>query len=66
MSKRTVEFDFDIGDPVLIEPIGMIGRIDGLLFDSLGPQYRVIFWNDGSRKAEVMYPWELKKEAGRG
>jgi hypothetical protein len=41
-----IEFKYNIGDAVIVEPIGMSGRIDGMSYESLGIQYRVIYWND--------------------
>ena len=58
----TVDFEYSIGERVIIQAIGMIGVIDCLSFDNLGAQYRVIYWNDGSRCSAFLYPWEIRKE----
>jgi hypothetical protein len=63
---RTVEFKFDIGEEVCISAIGMKGRVESLIYDSLGPQYRVVYWNDGARRTDWMYEWELGLWKGDG
>ncbi len=57
--KQTITFDFAIGQQVKT-PIDQPGTIDAISFDIRGPMYRVIFWYDGNRKSEWLYPWELR------
>lgn len=57
---RVVEFEYDIGQEVMVKPIGMRGTVDSLSFDQNGMQYRVVYWNDGHRQSVWMYSWELK------
>jgi hypothetical protein len=59
--KRIVEFAHDIGDPVVVEAVGMAGRVEALLRDADGAQFCVIYWNDGSRHSVWLYEWELAK-----
>lgn len=54
-----VNFRFSIHDRVMIKSIGMIGYVDGLLVASNGLEYRIVYWNDGVRKSEWMYPREI-------
>lgn len=60
MSAVAIEFAFKLGERVLIQEIGRCGVVDSLLVDSLGPQFRVAYWNDGIRKSEWLYAWELE------
>jgi len=56
---KTVNLKYDIGDPVKVVDIAMMGRVDSLSLDSNGEQYRVVFWNNGTRNQVWMYEWEL-------
>ena len=56
----TVDFTFEIGQSVKIKAIGMIGVVDSLTIDINGKQYRVVYWNDGSRCSVWMYEWEIE------
>ena len=59
MSSVTIEFAYNIGDKVRIVPLEMVGQVDGLLRNSGGCQYSVIYWSEGTRKTTWMYSWEL-------
>ncbi len=56
----TIQFKYRIGDEIKIIDIETEGRIASQLNDINGKQYKVIYWNDGLRKEEWMYDWELK------
>ena len=57
----TVEFQFFIGQEVLIKPLEKLtGRVDGMYYDVNGTTYGVVYWNNGERKRSVMYEWELE------
>lgn len=56
---NTIIFEFKMQQRVKIVDIDMVGTIDGMMHDSRGNRYRVIFWNDGKRYAEWLYGWEL-------
>jgi hypothetical protein len=58
--RKTVEFEYDIGQEVKIIPTGIRGNIDSLTLDNMGKQYRVVYWNDGQRYSVWMYLWEIK------
>lgn len=61
--RKIVEFDYDVGDQVKIVEIDRNGCVDGMALDNLGKQYRVIYWNDGTRNSTWLYPWEIKPAA---
>lgn len=56
----TVHFKYDIGQHVKIVAIGMVGMVDSFSQDSTGHQFRVVYWNDGTRNLVWMYDWELE------
>lgn len=55
----TIEFEFSLGQRVKITEVETKGRIDSLSVDNRGPMYRVVYWLDGDRHTEWLYPWEL-------
>ena len=55
-----IEYKHNIGDKVLIIEIERIGIIDALCTELKGSTYRVSYWNDGQRKSEWLYEWEIK------
>jgi len=60
MGKVTVKFNFDIHDAVKLVDINIDGYIDSLIKDVNGLQYRVVYWNDGTRKSTWVYEREIK------
>lgn len=58
--KHTVEFEYKIGEPVIIEALALRGRVDSLSFDNNGPMYRVVSWKNFERVQQWLYPWELR------
>jgi hypothetical protein len=57
-----VNFEYEIGDSVLIKTIGTIGQIESLSFNNInGKMFRVIYWNAGQRYSVWMYDWEINK-----
>lgn len=57
--KKVVEFDYNIGEEVGIRDINRTGRIDAQKRAKSGLMYRVIYWNDGERRVDWLYDWEL-------
>lgn len=55
-----VEFHHPIGAHVKIVETDHPGIVTGLLMDSLGDQYRVVWWNNGERKQEWLYSYEIE------
>jgi hypothetical protein len=57
---RTVDFEYDIQETVKIPAIGMTGRIDAVMLADAGQEFRVVYWNNGSRCSVWMYGWEIE------
>jgi len=60
MGNAQYDFGYDIGDEVTIKEINRQARVIGLLKDSDGIMYRVVYWDDGERQVIYVYDWELK------
>lgn len=61
MSAARVEhFNFDLNQRVLIREIQRPGRVEALMVDFLGPQYRVAFWDNGDRHTAWLPADELE------
>lgn len=53
-------FEYDLRQRVTIVELDRPGIVDAIgVFDS-GVQYRIVYWNNGERKSEWMYPIELE------
>lgn len=59
--RTQVQFEYSIGDRVRIKAIDMIGQVDAMSQDVAGLQYRVVYWNDGTRHSTWMNDWELEE-----
>lgn len=59
MPKVEYEFARDIGQEVQLKALEQKGRVDALLVDSSGCQYRIIYWFNGERRSTWVYEWEL-------
>lgn len=58
---QVVQFNFSMHQEVyLIYANDTMGIVTGLLRDSDGCQYRIVWWDDTTRKAEWMFQSELK------
>ena len=60
--KHKVEFLYEIGDSVTLAAIGVIARVDAMMVDISGKQYRVVYWDDGQRYSQWVYDWELAQQ----
>lgn len=60
MPKATIEFDYSIGDAVRIVDIDRTGRVIALLRDNDGVSYRVTYWDNGQRRTEWLFLYEIK------
>jgi hypothetical protein len=58
--KQLVEFEFEFQQEVTIKQIETKGHVIARMQDSTGIQYHIAYWNNGERKTEWMYRWELK------
>jgi len=56
---RVEHFKFDLGDKVIIREINRPGRVEALMIDYLGPQYRVAFWDNSKREGSWLNAEEL-------
>lgn len=57
---RTESFAFDLNARVLVREVQRPGRVDALMVDYLGVQYRVSYWDNGDRRSV----WLLADELG--
>jgi hypothetical protein len=57
-----ISFDFDHkpGDSVTLIALKLPGHVSGVLRDSDGAQYRVVWWWDGQRRTEWLYGHEIE------
>ena len=58
--RHVQRFEFALCDKVLIRDIQRPGVVEAMLVDSLGPQYRVCYWNESNRKTEWLYASEIE------
>lgn len=57
---RTETFAFDLNARVMVREVQRPGRVDALMVDCLGPQYRVSYWDNGDRKSVWLLADELE------
>lgn len=62
MAEHTQSFAFTLNERVMLLEIRRPGVITGINIDSLGVQYRVVYWNDSQRRTEWVYEWEIRSE----
>lgn len=55
-----VTYFYNIGAKVTISETNHPGVVTGLLSDSQGHQYRVVWWNNGERRQEWLYEYEIQ------
>ena len=61
---KTIGFEHDIGDTVLILGCDNAkGVVAAMCFDKQGIGYRIVWWNDGKRLDEWMFPFEIKSSS---
>jgi hypothetical protein len=58
--KHTVEFEFNLGDKVMIKEIQRPGRIEMIHIDCLGVQYRVAYWDNSKRESNWLFADEVE------
>ena len=65
--EYNVQFGYEVGDEILVKPIGLPGIVVALLWDRDGRQYKVAFWSEGDRKEAWLFPQEVgpKKKGGQ-
>ena len=58
--KKTVEFDFDVGEKVRVYlMVGVMGTVISLWYSDRGPKYEVAYYVESERKIDYFYAWEL-------
>jgi hypothetical protein len=60
-SARIEHFAFDLNARVMIREIQRPGKVESLMIDYLGVQYRVAFWADSKRESVWLHADELEK-----
>lgn len=58
--KQVVEFDYSVGDRVMLIEIDRPGVVTSLIRDNDGLQYRIVWWDNGSRKSEWLHSFEIR------
>ena len=58
--KRTIEFDFDVGEKVRLTLMdSVVGTVISLWCSDRGPKYEVAYYVESERKIDYFYVWEL-------
>ena len=60
MPDYVVTFKFELRQKVLVKEIQRPGRVEAVTVDFLGPQYRVIYWDNSERKTVWMFEDEIE------
>ena len=60
-SGRIEHFKFNLEDKVLIREVQRPGMVEALTIDFLGPQYRVVYWDNSERKTAWLKADELER-----
>ena len=60
-SGRVEHFKFDVNDKVIIREVQRPGVVEALTIDFLGPQYRVVYWDNSDRKTVWLKADELER-----
>lgn len=48
-----------LNESVVVKQLGIIGIVTGILCENAGTQYRVVFWTNGERRQEWLFPVEI-------
>ena len=59
-AMRSEQFAFDLNAKVLIREIQRPGKVEALMVDFLGVQYRVAYWDNSERKMVWLAADELE------
>ena len=60
-SGRVEHFKFNLEDKVIIREVQRPGMVEALTIDFLGPQYRVVYWDNSERKTAWLKADELER-----
>lgn len=55
-----IGFQYSIGEKIRLIEIDRPGTVIGLLFNHNGPQYQVVYWEQGNRKIEWVFQFEIE------
>lgn len=58
---QTVEFVYEIGEKVHIKAPGYPGTVVEQQHTRDGQYFNVVYWVDGTRRADIFAEWELEK-----
>ncbi len=58
--KSIISINHSIGDRVILIEINRPAQILSILKDSDGLSYRVAYWDNGQRKTDYVFDWEIK------
>jgi hypothetical protein len=57
--KMRVEFEYAIGSTVRLKKMEIEATVAAVKLDNDGPMFYVIYWWEGTRKTDWVFPWEL-------
>ena len=58
--KRTIEFNFDVGEKVKLYFMrGAMGTVISLWYSERGSKYEVAYYVESERKVDYFFSWEL-------
>lgn len=60
----SVNFEYDVGEEVIVKPIEAIGYIISLWYTDKGIRYEVRYWSNGDHKQDYLFPCELASRCG--
>ena len=58
-SGRVEHFKFNLNERVIIREVQRPGKVEALMIDYLGPQYRVAYWDNSKRETVWLHADEL-------
>lgn len=60
MPQHTQQFDFSLGDKILVKEVQRPGRVELIQVDFTGVQYRVTYWDNSKREVVWLYTDEIE------
>ena len=58
---RVEHFKFNLDEKVIIREVQRPAVVEALTIDFLGPQYRVVYWDNAERKTAWLKDYELDR-----
>lgn len=59
MAVQSVNYEYSIGDRVVIKAITLEGEVTGLSTDQFGNNFRVVYWAEQRRHVEWLHANEI-------